>query len=170
MMLHVTSYSPTLLVINPHGHVTFSTLNMWTVRVRRPDDYQICTFWTFLVHISVRTFVVLVEHTLMFMCRPNPVLGLHMNVFRKYNFSPNIQSTGLLPHMQLIAFSSTFLQVALLRAHAGEHLLLGAAKRSMLYKDILLLGKTECLCTESENTLINVDTALFHSSTWSFFN
>ncbi|XP_056124169.1 hepatocyte nuclear factor 4-alpha isoform X1 [Rhinichthys klamathensis goyatoka] len=31
-------------------------------------------------------------------------------------------------------------QVALLRAHAGEHLLLGAAKRSMLYKDILLLG------------------------------
>lgn len=34
-------------------------------------------------------------------------------------------------------------QVALLRAHAGEHLLLGAAKRSMLYKDILLLGKTD---------------------------
>lgn len=32
-------------------------------------------------------------------------------------------------------------QVALLRAHAGEHLLLGAAKRSILYKDILLLGK-----------------------------
>ena len=32
-------------------------------------------------------------------------------------------------------------QVALLRAHAGEHLLLGVAKRSMLYKDILLLGK-----------------------------
>lgn len=31
-------------------------------------------------------------------------------------------------------------QVALLRAHAGEHLLLGAAKRSMLYKDLLLLG------------------------------
>ncbi|XP_061457584.1 hepatocyte nuclear factor 4-gamma isoform X2 [Rhineura floridana] len=31
-------------------------------------------------------------------------------------------------------------QVALLRAHAGEHLLLGAAKRSMLYKDIILLG------------------------------
>ncbi|XP_056188666.1 hepatocyte nuclear factor 4-gamma isoform X3 [Falco biarmicus] len=31
-------------------------------------------------------------------------------------------------------------QVALLRAHAGEHLLLGAAKRSMAYKDILLLG------------------------------
>lgn len=33
-------------------------------------------------------------------------------------------------------------QVALLRAHAGEHLLLGAAKRSMLYKDVLLLGKS----------------------------
>ncbi|XP_078072466.1 hepatocyte nuclear factor 4-gamma-like isoform X4 [Mustelus asterias] len=31
-------------------------------------------------------------------------------------------------------------QVALLRAHAGEHLLLGVAKRSMLYKDVLLLG------------------------------
>ncbi|XP_063155473.1 hepatocyte nuclear factor 4-gamma isoform X3 [Candoia aspera] len=30
-------------------------------------------------------------------------------------------------------------QVALLRAHAGEHLLLGAAKRSMAYKDIILL-------------------------------
>ncbi|NXJ91496.1 HNF4A factor, partial [Corythaixoides concolor] len=32
------------------------------------------------------------------------------------------------------------LQVALLRAHAGEHLLLGAAKRSMVFKDVLLLG------------------------------
>ncbi|XP_062841620.1 hepatocyte nuclear factor 4-gamma isoform X2 [Trichomycterus rosablanca] len=31
-------------------------------------------------------------------------------------------------------------QVSLLRAHAGEHLLLGLAKRSMPYKDILLLG------------------------------
>uniref|UniRef100_H3A2H0 Hepatocyte nuclear factor 4 gamma n=3 Tax=Latimeria chalumnae TaxID=7897 RepID=H3A2H0_LATCH len=31
-------------------------------------------------------------------------------------------------------------QVALLRAHAGEHLLLGVAKRSMVYKDVLLLG------------------------------
>ncbi|XP_044280026.1 hepatocyte nuclear factor 4-gamma [Varanus komodoensis] len=31
-------------------------------------------------------------------------------------------------------------QVALLRGHAGEHLLLGAAKRSMPYKDIILLG------------------------------
>ncbi|NXX41712.1 HNF4A factor, partial [Tricholaema leucomelas] len=30
--------------------------------------------------------------------------------------------------------------VALLRAHAGEHLLLGAAKRSMVFKDALLLG------------------------------
>ncbi|XP_069777277.1 hepatocyte nuclear factor 4-gamma-like isoform X4 [Narcine bancroftii] len=30
-------------------------------------------------------------------------------------------------------------QVALLRAHAGEHLLLGVTKRSMSYKDILLL-------------------------------
>nr|XP_031289622.1 hepatocyte nuclear factor 4-alpha isoform X6 [Camelus dromedarius] len=31
-------------------------------------------------------------------------------------------------------------QVALLRAHAGEHLLLGATKRSMMFKDVLLLG------------------------------
>uniref|UniRef100_A0A8C6T2G2 Hepatocyte nuclear factor 4, gamma n=1 Tax=Neogobius melanostomus TaxID=47308 RepID=A0A8C6T2G2_9GOBI len=31
-------------------------------------------------------------------------------------------------------------QVSLLRAHAGEHLLLGVAKRSMPFKDFLLLG------------------------------
>ncbi|CAG7837556.1 unnamed protein product [Allacma fusca] len=31
-------------------------------------------------------------------------------------------------------------QVALLRAHAGEHLLLGVARRSMNFKDVLLLG------------------------------
>lgn len=37
--------------------------------------------------------------------------------------------------------SAIFCKVALLRAHAGEHLLLGAAKRSMAYKDILLLGE-----------------------------
>ncbi|PWA24333.1 hypothetical protein CCH79_00018686 [Gambusia affinis] len=44
-------------------------------------------------------------------------------------------------------------QVALLRAHAGEHLLLGAAKRSMLYKDILLLGNDHIIprnCPELE--------------------
>lgn len=39
------------------------------------------------------------------------------------------------------------LQVALLRAHAGEHLLLGAAKRSMVFKDVLLLGKEVCYCS-----------------------
>lgn len=32
------------------------------------------------------------------------------------------------------------LQVSLLRAHAGEHLLLGVAKRSMPFRDFLLLG------------------------------
>lgn len=32
------------------------------------------------------------------------------------------------------------LQVALLRAHAGEHLLLGVARRSMPIADMLLLG------------------------------
>lgn len=39
-----------------------------------------------------------------------------------------------------------FIKVALLRAHAGEHLLLGATKRSMIYKDILLLGKFFVFC------------------------
>ncbi|XP_044154210.1 hepatocyte nuclear factor 4-alpha isoform X1 [Bufo gargarizans] len=44
-------------------------------------------------------------------------------------------------------------QVALLRAHAGEHLLLGAAKRSMIYKDVLLLGNDRVVprnCSELE--------------------
>lgn len=31
-------------------------------------------------------------------------------------------------------------QVALLKAHAGEHLLLGLSKRSLILKDVLLLG------------------------------
>ncbi|NXW10421.1 HNF4G factor, partial [Fregetta grallaria] len=44
-------------------------------------------------------------------------------------------------------------QVALLRAHAGEHLLLGAAKRSMAYKDILLLAFPKALQTQLEMTL-----------------
>lgn len=30
--------------------------------------------------------------------------------------------------------------MALLRAHAGEHLVLGAARRSIPFKDVLLLG------------------------------
>ena len=37
-------------------------------------------------------------------------------------------------------FFLLFHQVALLRAHAGEHLLLGVARRSMPIKDLLLLG------------------------------
>lgn len=37
-------------------------------------------------------------------------------------------------------------QVALLRAHAGEHLLLGLARRSMHLKDVLLLGNN-CVIT-----------------------
>ncbi|XP_073406725.1 hepatocyte nuclear factor 4-gamma isoform X2 [Dendrobates tinctorius] len=44
-------------------------------------------------------------------------------------------------------------QVALLRAHAGEHLLLGITKRSMVFKDILLLGNNYVIhrnCTEIE--------------------
>uniref|UniRef100_A0A672MFA0 Hepatocyte nuclear factor 4-alpha-like n=1 Tax=Sinocyclocheilus grahami TaxID=75366 RepID=A0A672MFA0_SINGR len=50
-------------------------------------------------------------------------------------------------------------QVALLRAHAGEHLLLGAAKRSMLYKDILLLGNDHIIprnCPELEVSRVSV--------------
>ncbi|XP_072942889.1 hepatocyte nuclear factor 4-gamma-like isoform X1 [Epargyreus clarus] len=38
-------------------------------------------------------------------------------------------------------------QVALLRAHAGEHLLLGCARRSLHLKDILLLGNN-CIITK----------------------
>lgn len=36
-------------------------------------------------------------------------------------------------------------QVALLRAHAGEHLLLGLARRSMHLKDVLLLGNNSII-------------------------
>jgi len=35
---------------------------------------------------------------------------------------------------------ASYFQVALLRAHAGEHLLLGVARRSIAHKDTLLLG------------------------------
>ncbi|GBP62538.1 Transcription factor HNF-4 homolog [Eumeta japonica] len=38
-------------------------------------------------------------------------------------------------------------QVALLRAHAGEHLLLGCARRSLQLKDVLLLGNN-CIITK----------------------
>ncbi|XP_030624588.1 hepatocyte nuclear factor 4-gamma isoform X1 [Chanos chanos] len=44
-------------------------------------------------------------------------------------------------------------QVSLLRAHAGEHLLLGVAKRSMPYKNVLLLGNGFVIhrnCPEAE--------------------
>ncbi|ETE67169.1 Hepatocyte nuclear factor 4-gamma, partial [Ophiophagus hannah] len=46
-------------------------------------------------------------------------------------------------------------QVALLRAHAGEHLLLGAAKRSMAYKDIILLGNDFVIHRNSSETEIS---------------
>ncbi|KAE9526172.1 hypothetical protein AGLY_013803 [Aphis glycines] len=36
-------------------------------------------------------------------------------------------------------------QVSLLRAHAGEHLLLGLAKRSLMLKDVLLLGNNRVI-------------------------
>jgi hypothetical protein len=38
-------------------------------------------------------------------------------------------------------------QVALLRAHAGEHLLLGLARRSLHLRDVLLLGNN-CIITK----------------------
>ncbi|KAJ8359193.1 hypothetical protein SKAU_G00157180 [Synaphobranchus kaupii] len=50
-------------------------------------------------------------------------------------------------------------QVALLRAHAGEHLLLGVAKRSMLFKDLLLLGNDHIItrnCPELEVSRVAV--------------
>ncbi|MEE6499995.1 hypothetical protein FKM82_003663, partial [Ascaphus truei] len=48
-------------------------------------------------------------------------------------------------------------QVALLKAHAGEHLLLGVAKRSLPYKDFLLLGNDFIIqmhCPELEITRV----------------
>ncbi|XP_078482774.1 nuclear receptor isoform X2 [Ciona intestinalis] len=50
-------------------------------------------------------------------------------------------------------------QVALLRAHAGENLLMGAAKRSLPYKDVLLLGNDFIIprhCPEVEITRVAV--------------
>lgn len=41
-------------------------------------------------------------------------------------------------------FDTVVPQVSLLRAHAGEHLLLTLARRSMPYKDVLLLGN-DCI-------------------------
>ncbi|KAK6616810.1 Transcription factor HNF-4 [Polyplax serrata] len=41
-------------------------------------------------------------------------------------------------------------QVALLRAHAGEHLLLGVARRSLNLKDVLLLGNN-CVITRYDS-------------------
>lgn len=46
-----------------------------------------------------------------------------------------------LPGVQTPDPIPSLFQVALLRAHAGEHLLLGATKRSMVFKDVLLLGE-----------------------------
>lgn len=43
-------------------------------------------------------------------------------------------------------------QVALLRAHAGEHLLLGLSRRSMHLKDVLLLGNNRILTKHSPNS------------------
>ena len=42
-------------------------------------------------------------------------------------------------------------QVALLRAHAGEHLLLGVAKRSLTLNDVLLLGNDSIITRHSQD-------------------
>ena len=41
--------------------------------------------------------------------------------------------------------------MALLRAHAGEHLLLGVAKRSLTLNDILLLGNDAIITRQSQD-------------------
>lgn len=72
-------------------------------------------------------------------------LSLISSVFfhiAEFQFSLFQQCLQNVYHHTSKAVDFTLFQVALLRAHAGEHLLLGAAKRSMLYKDILLLGKS----------------------------
>lgn len=49
-------------------------------------------------------------------------------------------------------------QVALLRAHAGEHLLLGLSRRSMHLNDVLLLGNNSIItkhCPDSQNLNIS---------------
>lgn len=50
-------------------------------------------------------------------------------------------------------------QVALLRAHAGEHLLLGLSRRSMHLDDVLLLGNNRILTkhSQSAHSLPNFD-------------
>ncbi|XP_066996397.1 hepatocyte nuclear factor 4-gamma isoform X3 [Anabrus simplex] len=48
-------------------------------------------------------------------------------------------------------------QVALLRAHAGEHLLLGLARRSMHLKDVLLLGNNCIITRHSPDAGISPD-------------
>lgn len=50
-------------------------------------------------------------------------------------------------------------QVALLRAHAGEQLLMGVARRSLQFKDVLLLGNDYVLPRNS------VPTEMFHVTT-----
>ena len=48
-------------------------------------------------------------------------------------------------------------QVALLRAHAGEHLILGAARRSLAYRDLVVLGNDMVVTrSNSEATVARV--------------
>uniref|UniRef100_A0A452EZR6 Hepatocyte nuclear factor 4 alpha n=1 Tax=Capra hircus TaxID=9925 RepID=A0A452EZR6_CAPHI len=80
----------------------------------------------------------------------SPILGPHASTEAGKGSVKRISGQGplLTPfasetsiHIQILTTESRIfqLQVALLRAHAGEHLLLGATKRSMVFKDVLLL-------------------------------
>ena len=52
-------------------------------------------------------------------------------------------------------YSTVFIrQVALLRAHAAEHLLLSAAYRSLPYNDVVLLGNDTVLSRDIANPAI----------------
>lgn len=42
---------------------------------------------------------------------------------------------------ECVVLMCSFVQVALLRAHSAEHLILGVARRSLPYNDIILLGE-----------------------------
>lgn len=49
------------------------------------------------------------------------------------------------------------IQVTLLRAHSAEHLILGVARRSLPYNDIILLGKHDSLFSLKFVTFVSKD-------------
>ena len=58
----------------------------------------------------------------------------------------------MLIHYFLVSIHINF-QVALLRAHAGEHLVLGAAQRSLGFKDYLILSNDVILPRHSPDQM-----------------